>query len=81
MKEKLTSGGGYYRVEWVDVAKYICIIFVMLSHLESATDILRVFYNPFFLFYSSFVQVMYINIIKILKNFYIKNLGDCSYHG
>ena len=37
------------RIEWVDTVKYICIIFVMLSHLESTTDYLDQFYVPFFL--------------------------------
>lgn len=37
------------RVEWVDVGKYICIMFVMLSHLESSSEIIRKFYSPFFL--------------------------------
>ncbi len=37
------------RIEWVDIGKYICIMFVMLSHLESNTGILSTFYSPFFL--------------------------------
>ncbi len=37
------------RIEWVDVVKYVCIIMVMLSHLETQTDIWRAFYTPFFL--------------------------------
>ncbi len=37
------------RIEWVDIGKYICIMFVMLSHLECGTDELRTFYAPFFL--------------------------------
>lgn len=37
------------RIEWVDVGKFICIMFVMLSHLESGTDEFRSFYSPFFL--------------------------------
>ena len=44
------------RVEWVDVGKFICIMFVMLSHLESGTASFSRFYNPFFLtvfFFSS----------------------------
>ncbi|WP_026519133.1 acyltransferase family protein [Butyrivibrio sp. FCS006] len=44
------------RVEWVDTLKYICIMWVMLSHLESKTGFLKTFYNPFFLngfFFSS----------------------------
>lgn len=37
------------RIEWVDIGKYICIMFVMLSHLESGSEILDKFYGPFFL--------------------------------
>lgn len=37
------------RIEWVDIGKYICIMFVMLSHLQSGSEILTKFYLPFFL--------------------------------
>lgn len=37
------------RVFWIDIVKYICIMWVMLSHLESNTDLLETFYRPFFL--------------------------------
>ena len=37
------------RIEWVDTVKYICIILVILSHLESCTDVWTIFYSPFFL--------------------------------
>jgi fucose 4-O-acetylase-like acetyltransferase len=37
------------RIEWVDVLKYICIIFVMYSHLETNTNVVQSFYSPFFL--------------------------------
>lgn len=37
------------RIEWVDMGKYICIMFVMLSHLESGSVVLDRFFNPFFL--------------------------------
>ncbi len=36
------------RIEWVDVGKYICIMLVMLSHLESRTEVLRTFYTPIY---------------------------------
>lgn len=36
------------RIAWVDIAKYICIMAVMLEHLESITDELSVFFSPFF---------------------------------
>lgn len=37
------------RFEWVDLVKYFCIMMVMLSHLESRTDLWTTFYSPFFL--------------------------------
>lgn len=37
------------RIEWVDIGKFICIMFVMLSHLESGSYLLDRFYQPFFL--------------------------------
>ena len=37
------------RIEWVDIGKFICIMFVMLSHLDSGSDMLDKFYRPFFL--------------------------------
>lgn len=37
------------RIQWVDIGKYICIMFVMMSHLESGSERLTKFYTPFFL--------------------------------
>ena len=37
------------RIAWADCAKFVCIMFVMLSHLEANTDVLLAFYQPFFL--------------------------------
>lgn len=37
------------RVQWVDTGKYVCILFVMLSHLQSGSQALANFYTPFFL--------------------------------
>ena len=37
------------RIEWVDIGKFICIMFVMLSHLSSGSSVLDQFYTPFFL--------------------------------
>ena len=37
------------RVTWIDISKYICIMCVMNSHLESSTPELRQYYTPFFL--------------------------------
>ena len=33
------------RIEWVDIVKYVCIIMVMLSHLETRTEVWRAFYQ------------------------------------
>ncbi|MBR4461158.1 MAG: acyltransferase family protein [Erysipelotrichaceae bacterium] len=37
------------RIEWVDIAKFIGIFFVMLSHFESCPSFLREFFTPFYL--------------------------------
>lgn len=37
------------RVQWVDTGKFICIMFVMLSHLQSGAQGLTDFFTPFFL--------------------------------
>lgn len=37
------------RIIWVDILKYICIMFVMMSHLETDNQILRSFYLPVYL--------------------------------
>lgn len=37
------------RILWIDSLKYICITFVMLSHLETAWALPQVLYTPFFL--------------------------------
>ncbi len=37
------------RIEWVDVVKYVCIIMVVISHLEARTKIWAAFFTPFFL--------------------------------
>ena len=37
------------RVQWIDIVKYICIMWVMLSHLESKTAFLHTFYEPLFI--------------------------------
>ena len=33
------------RIEWIDVAKYICILFVMMEHMECRFDEMSVFYT------------------------------------
>jgi len=45
----LLLGNSKKRVEWVDIGKYICIMFVIVSHTESGTATLQKFYLPFFL--------------------------------
>ena len=37
------------RIAWIDVAKYIAMMFVMLSHLEACPSFLRSFFTPFYL--------------------------------
>ena len=37
------------RIEWVDIGKYICIMFVMATHLSYCPSSLRTFFTPFFL--------------------------------
>lgn len=37
------------RITWVDIAKYVGIMCVMNSHLDSAPEKLEMFYTPFFL--------------------------------
>lgn len=37
------------RIDWVDTGKFFCIMLVMMSHLESGTEAIRLFYFPFFL--------------------------------
>lgn len=41
--------GQIKRIEWIDTVKFICIFFVILSHLETNTPFLTTFYSPFFL--------------------------------
>ncbi len=38
------------RVEWIDVMKYICMMFIMYSHTDFNTEVMELFYRPFFLF-------------------------------
>ncbi len=37
------------RIEWIDIAKYVAIMFVMLSHFEECPDIFRDLFTPFYL--------------------------------
>lgn len=45
----LESKKGSNRIEWVDMGKGICMLFVILSHTIVCPDILRTFFAPFFL--------------------------------
>ena len=69
------------RIEWVDIVKYVCIIMVMLSHLETRTEIWSAFFHrsscPLF----SLQQDMCISREVTLKNFYIKKFGNYLYRG
>ena len=47
MKPTISNKGK--RTEWIDIGKFICIMFAMLTHLESGTEGLRRMYSPFFL--------------------------------
>lgn len=44
-----SASGRATRVAWIDVVKYVCIMCVMLSHLESRTEFLHRVFSPFFL--------------------------------
>ena len=37
------------RIEWADIVKYICIMFVIMAHSETNTELLHSFYTPFIL--------------------------------
>ena len=46
MEERCVQMRKTNRIEWVDVVKYVCIIMVMLSHLETNTEIWRTVCGP-----------------------------------
>ncbi len=62
------------RIEWVDICKFICIMFVMLSHLESGTEVLRKFYSPFFLSVFFFLSGYVYRQPKSFKEHFLKKL-------
>jgi fucose 4-O-acetylase-like acetyltransferase len=47
------------RISWVDIGKYICIMTILMIHLDSNTRVLEALYNPFsinlFLFLAGYV--------------------------
>lgn len=49
MESIMTNCKGNERLAWVDTGKFICMFFVMLSHLELHTIGQYFFYSPFFL--------------------------------
>lgn len=56
------------RIEWVDNLKFICIFFVMISHLKCTPSILIQFFEPFFLTAFFFVSGY---VYKEQKNLYV----------
>lgn len=66
------------RVEWVDIAKYVCIMCVMASHLESMTGELRALFSPFFLtlffFCSGYVYKQRDGFIGLMVKKYVSYL-------
>ncbi len=62
------------RIEWIDTVKYICIMFVMLTHLESCTEELRTFFNPFFLMLFFFCSGYVYKNNRSFKAFILKKI-------
>ncbi|MCD7812340.1 MAG: acyltransferase family protein [Ruminococcus sp.] len=62
------------RIEWVDIGKFICIMFVMVSHLESGSEVLDVFYKPFFLTVFFFLSGYVYKQPVTLKEHFIKKV-------
>ena len=58
------------RIEWIDIAKFICLMCVMNSHLETNTYLLSLVFTPFFLtlffFSSGYVYRHNYNFTKFL---------------
>lgn len=62
------------RIVWIDTAKYICIMAVMLEHLGSTTDELRCFFSPFFVLAFFAVAGYTHKPGQPFKNFFIKKV-------
>ena len=60
------------RIEWIDIAKYVGIILVMVSHLESDTEVLATFYRPFYLTLFFFTSGYVYNARDNFKTFFYK---------
>ena len=65
---------GGKRIEWVDIAKYICIIFVMVHHLEGESEFLYIFYASFFLKAFFFTAGYVYRHTNDFKGFFIKKV-------
>lgn len=60
------------RIFWIDSVKFICIMFVMLSHLDSRTYVQYLFYDPFFLACFFFVSGYVYKPVNTFKPFLYK---------
>ena len=60
------------RVYWVDVMKYICIMFVMYSHTDFDTNVMKGFYYNFYLFGFFFASGYVYKHKEGFKDFLIK---------
>lgn len=49
MSKALRLKSSSARIAWLDIVKYICIMMVIVTHLESSTKVFAQFYAPFFL--------------------------------
>ena len=62
------------RVQWVDVVKFVCIMVVMLSHLEAKTDFLSALFTPFFLNGFFFASGYVYKYKDGFKTFFVKKI-------
>lgn len=62
------------RIEWVDIVKYICIICVLVSHLECESELLYIFYASFFLKAFFFTAGYVYHYTNDFKSFFIKKV-------
>lgn len=62
------------RIVWADIAKYICIMCVMNSHVESATTLIRTFYEPFFLTVFFFCSGYTYRPVQKFRTFFAKKV-------
>lgn len=59
------------RITWVDSAKFICISFVLFSHMEYVPTVLQCVFKPFFLTGFFFLTGYVFNEKKSFKDFFI----------